>query len=279
MFLVKKMVTADFSFAVQLANTMDWNMTLKDFEFMSSVEPFGCFVLFNDLERLGIATCINYGHVGWFGNLVITNNYRNIGAGSFILRHTINYLKQKGVLTIGLYSYPNLTGFYAKQNFVIDTEFLVLRGSPSISATFIEKEGAKTENFLNLLKFDKRCVGFSREKTLLPLFSDKCNKVYFSAKNDNIDGYVLIKINNQTAEIGPLITLQNSKTIATDLLFTALRKLTDFDVFIYVQKKNKELIRLLLESGLQKESSAVRMFLGSSIDTDCLYFPESLERG
>ena len=279
MFLVKKMVVADFSFAVQLANTMDWNMTLKDFEFITSVEPFGCFVLFNDLERLGIATCINYGHVGWFGNLVIKDNYRNIGGGNFLLRHTINYLKQKGVLTIGLYSYPNLTGFYARHKFVIDTTFFVFRGSPLISTTFIEKEIAKKKNFLSLLKFDQRCVGFNREKTLLPLFSDKCNKIYFSGKNENIEGYVLIKISNQTAEIGPLITLQNSKTSAIDLLSTALRKLNDFDVFIYVQKKNKELIQLLLESGLQKEYSSVRMFLGSSIDTDCLYFPESLERG
>ena len=279
MFLVKKMVSADFSFAVQLANTMHWNMTQKDFEFMNAVEPFGCFVLFNDLERLGIATCVNYGYVGWFGNFVIKNEYRNIGAGSFLLRHTINYLKQKGVLRIGLYSYPHLTSFYQKHKFAIDTEFFVLRGSPLISSIFKEKEEAEKNNFLSLLEFDKRCVGFNREKTLLPLFFDKRNKVYFSDQNGIIEGYVLIKIINQTAEIGPLITIQNSNTIARDLLFTAFRKLNNFDVFIYVQKKNKKLIKLLFESGLQKDFSVVRMFLGSSIDTDCLYFPESLERG
>jgi len=279
MFLVKKMVAADFSFAVQLANTMDWNMSVKDFEFMTSVEPFGSFVLFNDLERLGIATCVDYGHVGWFGNLVIKDDYRNIGAGSFLLRHAINYFKKKGILTIGLYSYPALTDFYIKNKFVIDTEFFVLRGSPLILTDFIKKEEAKKKNFLSLLKFDKSCVGFNREKTLLPLFSDKNNKVYFSSQNGNIEGYILIKIVNQTAEIGPLITKKNSETISIDLLYTALKKLTDFDVFIYIQKKNKELIKLLNKSGLQKEFSVVRMFLGSSIDIDCLNFPESLERG
>ena len=76
MFQVKQMRPEDFSFATDLANTMDWNMAPEDFQFMSQLEPESCFVLFDDLKKVGIATCINYGAVGWFGNLVVKQEYR-----------------------------------------------------------------------------------------------------------------------------------------------------------------------------------------------------------
>ena len=66
----------DFPFATKLANTMDWNMAMADFEFMSSLEPEGCFVAFQGSERLGIATSISFGNVGWFGNLIVKENAR-----------------------------------------------------------------------------------------------------------------------------------------------------------------------------------------------------------
>ena len=40
------MSSADFQFATDLANTMNWNMATEDFEFMTSLEPEGCFVAF-----------------------------------------------------------------------------------------------------------------------------------------------------------------------------------------------------------------------------------------
>jgi len=279
MFYVKKMESTDFSFAVHLANTMDWNMTRKDFEFMSAVEPFGCFVLFNGADRVGVATCVAFGKIGWFGNLIVKKEYQDMGAGSFLLQHAITYLKQKGVVTIGLYSYPNLTGFYEKYKFIINNEFIVFRGNPSCSRVLIEKEIAEKKDFSSLLDFDERCVGFNRAKTLIPLFSDKNNKIHFLRQNDVIEGYILSKVFNKVAEIGPLITRKNSESIACDLISATLRKLVDFEVFIYVPKNSKELIKWLFKSGLQKDFSVVRMFLGPSVDNDCLYFPESLERG
>ena len=71
MFQVKPMDQKDFGFAVELANTMDWNMATEDFQFAKQLEPEGCFVLFDDSKRVGIATCISYGKVGWFGNLIV----------------------------------------------------------------------------------------------------------------------------------------------------------------------------------------------------------------
>ena len=101
------MSPSDFQFATDLANTMNWNMTVEDFEFNSSLEPEGCFVAFEDSERVGIATCINFGTVGWFGNLIVEEEFRRKGAGRLLVKHAANYLQSKGAKTIGLYAYQN----------------------------------------------------------------------------------------------------------------------------------------------------------------------------
>ncbi len=128
MFCVEKMKSSDFPFAVQLANTMDWNMAESDFEVAIKLEPDGCFVLFNAHEPVGIATCISYGKKGWFGNLAVAEEHRKEGAGSFLVKLAVDYLKSKGAETVGLYAYPNLTGFYKKLGFHDDrTETIMVK--------------------------------------------------------------------------------------------------------------------------------------------------------
>lgn len=273
------MKTEDFSFAVQLTNTMNWKMTVKDFEFMSIVEPYGCFVLYNDLKKIGVATCIVYDRRGWFGNLVVNKEFRNKGAGSFLLKKALTYLRSKGVQTIGLYSYPKMTDFYEKFGFRINDEFIIFQGTPSFCEDFEEVRKAEKKDFSKLLEFDFDCLGFNRNKTLDLIFSDKNNLVYFSVQNNLLNGYIVAKIHNQQAEIGPLVVKPNSKSTAVNLLSKVLFSLSDFDVFISVPKRNEDIIDLLVNAGLRKEASIVRMFLGPYINKDCLYLPESLERG
>ncbi len=79
----------DFLFATELANTMNWNMSPEDFQFNSMLEPDGCLVLFEDSKPLGIATCISFGKIGWFGNLIVKEEVRHKGAGSFLVKHAI----------------------------------------------------------------------------------------------------------------------------------------------------------------------------------------------
>ena len=135
MFRVERMGVYDFLFAVQLANTMDWNMALEDFEFMAKLEPKGCFVLFHGSERVGIATSVSFGKVGWFGNLIVKEDYRKKGAGTFLVKHAIKYLKSTGVETTGLYAYPHLIKFYKNFGFKPDVDFLVFQGKAVSSVT------------------------------------------------------------------------------------------------------------------------------------------------
>lgn len=279
MFHVEKMTANDYSFATQLSNTLDWKMTNRDFEFMNTIEPSGCFILYNDSQKIGIATTVCYNKIGWFGNFIVKKEYRNQGVGSFLFKTSMTYLKNKNVQTIGLYSYPKLTGFYEKFGFKKDIEFNVFQGNPSKLKKLEKIIVAKKKDFLNLITFDKDCIGFNRKKTLDLIFSDENNIIYYSNQNNCLNGYIVTKILNHQAEIGPLVVRSNSESIVLNLLKKALFNLSGYNTLIYVPKNNQEINTLLINSGLNKETSLIRMFLGSPITIDCLYLPESLERG
>jgi GNAT superfamily N-acetyltransferase len=87
---IRKMRQDDFEFAATLANTADWNMNNEDFQFEVALEPDGCLVATQGAERVGIATCISYGKLGWFGNLIVDQRHRSKGVGALLLNNALD---------------------------------------------------------------------------------------------------------------------------------------------------------------------------------------------
>jgi len=279
MFQVEKMDDDDFRFAVQLANTMNWNMSSEDFEFMMKLEPHGCFVLFDDQERLGIATTVSFEKAGWFGNLVVTTDARREGAGNFLTKHAIDYLKNTGVETIGLYAYPHLVSFYERFGFVSDIDFLVLKGNSLFPATQGVLQPTRKRDVPKLIDFDRHWFGANRKKFLEPMLVKEGNLCFVSTENNMIKGYVAAKVYSKMAEVGPLICDTNFTEEALFLLKTMLSRLSSLEVFTCIPKKETALLNMLYKAGLKKEFRVVRMFLGPAIAKNCIYVAESLERG
>ena len=279
MFHVTKMKTSDFLFAIQLANTMGWNMTKKDFEFMVKLEPQGCFIQFLYNERVGIATTISFGKVGWFGNFIVKETIRGEGAGGLLIQKAIAYLKNNDVKTIGLYAYPHLVKFYEHFGFKSDINFSVLKGKPNFPTPQDSLKAATKLNIPELIELDRRCFGASRKKLLEPLLLNKSSLCYISTENNEITGYVAAKVYDKMAEVGPLISHAKHVEDALMLLKTILSRLNGFEVFIYIPQKEIELLNLLRAVGFKEEFSLERMFLGPVIVKNCIYTAESLERG
>jgi GNAT superfamily N-acetyltransferase len=269
----------DYSFAIQLANTMNWNMTAEDFEFMVKLEPEGCFVQFQDEERVGVATSISYEKVGWFGNFIVKEDIRGQGAGSLLIRHAINYLRSKGAETIGLYAYPHLVKFYESFGFEADIDFLVLKGKPVLPAAKEVLKAAEKRDIPALIDFDCKCFGANRKKLLEQILSAKENPCCISTENNEITGYVAAKVYDKMAEVGPLLCHANRVEEATLLLQNILSRLNGFDVFMYIPKKEEMLLNMLRKAGFEEDFRLVRMFLGPAVGGNCIYAAESLERG
>jgi predicted GNAT family acetyltransferase len=279
MFHVEKMKTTDFPFAIQLANTMNWNMTSEDFEFMMKLEPQGCFTQFHANERVGIATTISFGKVGWFGNFIVKEDVRRKGAGSLLITKAIDYLQNKGVETIGLYAYPHLVKFYERFGFKPDIDFSVLKGKAMFPSTKAELKEATKRDIPELIDLDCTCFGANRKKLLSSIILKNGNLCYVSTESNGIIGYIAAKVYGKMAEVGPLVCPSKNVKAALQLIKTILTRINDHEVFIYIPSNEEEILNMLYQAGLEKDFSLVRMFLGPAITRKCIYAAESLERG
>ena len=274
----KKMRPEDFPFAVQLANTMDWSMAEADFAFMAALEPDGCFVLFEDTEKVGIATCISYGKTGWFGNLVVKEEQRRKGAGTFLVEHAVEYLRKRGVESVGLYAYPHLVGFYENVGFKPHDDLVVYSGTVVHDKTDGLLEVAAND-IPALVEFAFQCLGNQRQKLLKTLFNDENNADYLALYDGEIMGFVVVKIYGGTAEIGPLLCRRCYGDIEVALLKSALSRIGGEAAFAYVPLDEKALLETLEAGGLKEKFRLRRMYLGKAFSENCVYMPESLERG
>lgn len=279
MFLIKKMAKKDFPFACQLSNTMNWNAAIEDFELATTLEPEGCFVLLDGARRVALATTVSFGKIGWFGNLIVRGEYRGKGAGNLLTKHALEYLRSKDVETVGLYAYPHLIGFYERLGFKKDADFSMLKGKPTLGTEMKPLERIQEEDFTSIIAFDHQCFGADRTKLLDKIFHGNQNLCYVSSDHSCVKGYIASNVYETIAIVGPLVCVLDGYSSAKSLIGNVLNKLSGFDVFICVQRKESDLLSLLFSAGFREDFRVSRMFLGSSLTPKCIYLPESLERG
>jgi predicted GNAT family acetyltransferase len=269
----------DFAFAVNITDTVDWNLVEDDFKFMMTLESKGCFVLLNNSERVGIVTNVSFGKIGWLGNLIISENYRKKGAGALLVKHSLDYFKNKAVETVGLYAYIDTIPFYRKIGFKYDSEFIVLQGKGFSSPVKADIREIRKEDIGDVIDFDGSCFGASRKKLLEPILLNSNNIRYMSCENGQIVGYAAAKVYDGIAELGPLVCLKGQNDAAAGLLKTALKSMDGYHVSMCIPRKESVIYNLLRASGFGESFPVARMFFGNPSATDCIYMAESLERG
>ncbi|NWG11382.1 GNAT family N-acetyltransferase [Candidatus Bathyarchaeota archaeon] len=279
MYHIKTMSAEDLEFAVQITDTMDWGMINEDFELIMQLEPEGCFTLSSDSERIGIATTISFGKVGWFGNLIVNETHRGKGAGSLLVKHAIQYLTSKNVKTIGLYAYTEKIPFYQRLGFKYDSDFIIMKGKGFSSSIQAGLREAKEEEIKTIIKFDQSCFGASRKKILEPILSDSNNLCYVSFEEGQLAGYVAAKVYEGIADLGPLVCKPRRGRVALALLKIILNRLDGFEISLCIPKKESEILDFLSKSGFSEGFRVARMFYGPDIIKYCMYIAESLERG
>ena len=279
MFQVRSMTPEDFAFAIQITDQIGWGLAKEDFKFMIELEPKGSFILLDDSEKIGIATTVSFGKIGWFGNLIVSEKRRKEGAGSLLVKHAIKYLTSKKVETIGLYAYMERIPFYKRLGFQLDSGFTVLKGTAFSSQVKPNLKRAEKQDISKIIDYDSSCFGASRRKLLEPILSDQDNLCYMHVEGGQISGYAVAKVYRGVAELGPLMCQQRRGDVAINLLRTILRKLKGREVSMCVAEKEKLLLNKLKESEFSESFRVARMFLGRPVGGNCIYVAESLERG
>lgn len=273
------MTVNEYDFAVNLANTMNWGMETADFKFNQTLEPEGCLTLLKDNKPVGIATCISFGKIGWFGNLIVNPELRKHGAGRLLLEHAINYLREKGVETIGLYAYEHLKEFYGKSGFKPDINLRVMHND-NVQADFESlPKFERQPDFSTINRFDNSFFGEDRSRLLKRIIENKGNLCFASFNKKEVEGYVLAKVSETVSEVGPLVCNSDKPELAVDLLKAALNELKGKYVSLYVPQKQEDLVGFLGVAGFKKDFTLSRMFLGTPKIQNSIHLAESLERG
>ncbi len=270
----------DFPFAIRLTDTMDWGFAEEDFRFMMDLEPNGFFVAMEDGKAVGLATTINFGQVGWIGNVIIEKDRRNKGIGSLLVEHAMNYLKERRTRAVGLYSYLRAVPLYRRLGFKSDVNFVVLKGQSMSKPAGRDVRKAEEKDLTGIFDLDFCCFGGSRKRLLERIVSNKKNLCYVGCKGAELLGFLVAKRYSELAEIGPMVCRREYEKLPTDLLYAILGDLTGLEVQICVAKNAEKLLSTLKNLGFNERFQVVRMFYGETVsDNGCLVAAESLERG
>jgi GNAT superfamily N-acetyltransferase len=279
MFHVQKMSVDDFAFAVRLTDTMNWNLVEEDFQFMTDLEPEGCFIIWDESERIGVATTISYGKVGWLGNVIVREEYRGRGVGSLLVKHALDFLTKQDVEAIGLYAYQNKIPFYQRLGLEYDSDFIVLKGKPDSSSEQVHQREASKNDEREIIDLDHFCFTASRRKLLTPILDESSNACYVTKEKGSIRGFVVAKVYPGMAEVGPLVCQRGCPDIAVDLLKAALNRVKGLEVVTCIPEKETIIRSTLMKRGFSEAFRVARMFYGVPRLNDCIYMAESLERG
>jgi N-acetylglutamate synthase-like GNAT family acetyltransferase len=245
---------------------------------MLSLEPNGCFVVYDKRKLIGVLTTIQFEHHGWIGNVIVDSNYRGRNIGSDLVLHAMQFLQKRGVKTIGLYSYLDVVPFYDQLGFKRDERFEFLVGSGCQRGRSPNILPMRDLDFEKALALDRRCFGVSREKLLKPIFFGSKELCYATYEEDELIGFIMGGQYSKTAEIGPLICQSQDK--AANLLTILLRHFINLEVYIGVPENKSKILLLLHELGFRESFKVLRMYYGYKPQyNDCIVAVESLERG
>jgi len=275
---IRKMRRSDFAFAIRLTDTMNWDLTEKDFTFLIELEPEGCFVAIADAKRVGITTTAHFGKIGCIGNVIVDAQYRSKGIGVRLVKEATRYLSDKYASTITLYAYQNTVEFYEKMGFKADYNLIRFTGEGQRSQEKYDNVRAMTQRDLEeAINIDYECMSWNRERLLRRKFAESDDLCYVARQNGKLVGFIMADRYRQ--EIGPLICRPNRDGKAIDLLKTVLGKLVDVEIGIGVSEKRPRIADALVQMSFKKEFRVTLMHLGEALpNTRCMVAMESLER-
>jgi ribosomal protein S18 acetylase RimI-like enzyme len=256
---IREMSGDDFDYALELTNLMRWDYSRRDFEWMIYFEPKGCFIATDGDKRIGITTTIAYKNLGWIGNVITSPEYRRRDIGSELIDHSIDYLENKSIDFIGLYSYPDTSKFYTGLGFKEDERFVELSGRGR-SHSF-EECGIMTSKDLEfVVELDSKCFGASRKKILAKIFDEFKDLCWLTVTSGEVAGYIMGTESATGVEIGPWICDPKNNEKALNLLRALLCNTKGMKLSLGVPARNLELINKLKKLKFEVDFEVLRMF-------------------
>ncbi len=125
---IRRMIIDDLPLGLRLTRQAGWNQTESDWQRFLSMQPEGCFVAEMDGSSAGTTTTCVFDGVAWIAMVLVDKSVRGRGIGTGLLRHAIDYLKERNVRTVRLDATPAGRPIYEKLGFVPEYELARYEG-------------------------------------------------------------------------------------------------------------------------------------------------------
>jgi len=287
LFDIRCMTVEDLDFAVRITQAEGWGYGREDMNRILRWSPDGCFVVWMDGSRVGMATTLHYSTFGWIGNVVVSTDTRCRGIGTMLTKHCISHIIGKGARGVRLFAYKNTVAFYERIGFRQDSAATVFRRSPSKWGPALAPEGfviapLKRENHAAAISLDMDILGGDRSHVLRTIWSENPGLSLGLWEKDRmrLRAVLVGKKVLGNIEVGPWISdlpgTEGPLALADHLLAA-----TDTAIFMAVPDAQTSLMKALGERGFTAVDKVYGMFVSQPppTRTDHILAYGALEKG
>lgn len=271
----------DIEFALELVRIAGWNQVRQDIVRTLSLDPDGSFLAEIDGRRAGIATTTSFGRLGWIAFMIVHPDFRGQGLAKLLMTKSIEYLKEKGILSIKLDATPMGFPVYKKMGFVeecrlsrvevkcvneyafVNEHTFVSESAPPGKVFKLKDKKAMKDR---IVEYDGRHFGYCRKEMIRMLLEEETSKCFCYADNDGIRGYLAMRPGRIAWYVGPWIA--DSAEIAEDLIIGAIGDVKGQIAFIDIFQNNTACGGIVEKFGFTFQRELIRMYLGENITSN-----------
>ena len=243
---IRRAVAGDYPKLEALAEREGWNYRLEDF---LDLDRTGCATtLVTVLEGAvrGMVTLMDYGGIGWISNMLVEGEYRGRRVGGDLLHEGVRWLGAKR--TIALFSYGETVGYYLKQGFKLERDYVMVKYLGGHAGS----RGPEEPSFENIVSMDSQ-VFSARRGGLLRVLAGK-GKAFSPPQGK---GFALVRPDPMEPTVGPVLC--DDASAGKELLYSAFNFLGAGAVGVMVGDA--------LE-GFEVVGRAYRLYVGEPPQTD-----------
>lgn len=258
--IVRQMVEADISGAMQLVLAENWNQTKEDWQMLLDLNSNLCFVATYNGEIIGTVTAMNYNNqVAWIGMMLVSKHFRGLGISKSLLNTIIR--KLAGCKSIKLDATAAGIQVYSKMGFQEELEIdrmaiTTFNGIVNSKCKDIIRPISQSD-MAEISRLDFKIFGANRVG-LIDFLRNK-NKAWCIVRNERIVAYVFGRPGLNFFQFGPLM----AETVedAINLIEAILEQHIGQSIIIDVLHHQAKFIQRLASLGFSCQRSFVRMYL------------------
>jgi GNAT superfamily N-acetyltransferase len=278
MIRIRRMAAADIPLGMRLKTEAGWNQTEADWRRFLAMEPKGCFVAEYNDEPVGTTTTCIFGNVAWIAMVLVDERMRGRGIGKALMKHALAFLDAADVRSVRLDATPLGRPLYEKLGFRAQFELVRCTGVLPNRGRAAKVRRAKSEDWSDLFRLDRKATKTGRAKLLKRLFAEWPNDVWVAEPTGSATGYYTMRRGSQALQLGPVI---GDYKVGGLLLSHACQAYKGERVYLDIPRNNKSPQAVALAWGLTEQRQLLRMCRGPDVreDADRLWTSSGPEKG